>query len=239
VEKKSQFQMQHRKIFKVEPNMNFIILFLILSFQNAWCASDAIVIRSIVQEDVQPLLALDREITHEFFTPVFEKTYELLGIDRDAQRDLEEELSFDEESFSDCVNSAGDERLYIAYDQMQHTYCGFIMYHKVDRQSVEIDLLMVDKLYRNKGIGKKLVRSIFQAFDGIKSCVVYPLQFFNESTLIFYESLGFINCGVGPHDKINTHDIKYSDLYFHYQLAGIRSPRVAIEQSAVKTRKGR
>ena len=94
-----------------------------------------------------------------------------------------------------------------------------IYFHRQeDRQSIEIDLLLVDQSHRGKGIGKQLVRAACKAFEGIKICDVYSFKRENSTTLTFYEKIGFINMGDGPVDRINSYGISFAELYFHYRL---------------------
>lgn len=191
------------------------IIFVITSTSRA---NDNIVIRAARFEDLKEILALDRRVTYEFFKPLFVSIYEHLGINQDAVHDLEIELADGEASFPEYTKPESQTKLYAAFDSSDNSPYGLIVFHQHDDITIEIDLLEVDANYRNKGVGRKLISSALHAFAGIKKCIVYPIQYNNESTLSFYQSLGFKNLGKGPADKKNSHGISYADMYFFYEL---------------------
>lgn len=175
-------------------------------------------IRPATADEIPSILELDYRVTFEFFKPQFINIYNKLGIKNDIDHDLNEELKSDAQTFSLIAKMEGAERLHVAWDTAQNIPCGLLVFHKETNNVIILDLLLVDKNYRNQGIGKRLVRSAYKAFDGIKTIIVYPVQFNNENTLKFYESLGFKNLGVGPADKINCYGIPYSDMYYYFKL---------------------
>ena len=180
--------------------------------------SQQIEVRPPALEELPSVLELDKKVTEEFFQPLYEAVYQHLGIERDVKEDLQKELTMDAESFAQLVTPKGSERLHIAWDTENNIPCGLIAFSQHENNDVSLDLLLVDKKYRQKGIGKKLVHSIFQIFTDTRALIVCPFQFNNESTLKFYESLGFKNLGLAPVDKTNCHGIRYSDLYYYYRL---------------------
>ena len=175
-------------------------------------------IRPATADELPSILELDKRVTYEFFKPLFIDIYNKLGIKNDIDHDLNEELKTDEQTFSLIIKMQSTERLHVAWDKAQNIPCGLLVFHKETNNEIILDLLLVDKNYRNQGIGKRLVHSAYKAFDGIKTITVYPVQFNNGNTLKFYESLGFKNLGVGPSDKINIYGIPYSDMYYYFKL---------------------
>lgn len=192
-----------------------LILFLMLT---TTIINASIDVRPAATGELSSILELDYRVTYEFFKPLFIDTYNKLGIKKNVDHDLEEELKSDAQTFSNSIQANGLERLHVSWDTVQSIACGLLVFHKEENNGIMLDLLLVDKNYRNQGIGKKLVISACKAFDDIKTVTVYPLQFNNENTLKFYKSLGFKNLGAGPSDKINSHGIRYSDMYYYFKL---------------------
>ncbi len=177
-----------------------------------------IVVRPAAMADVPEVLELDRHVTYEYFKPLYVKAYPHLPLGQDPDRFLEPELQQDEKTFYDCVKNPGNTRLHIAYDSNSKRIGGLIVFHKEHEDTIELDLLLVDKDYRKMGIGRKLVYNAVATFKYIKTCIVYPVRHKNDATLKFYQSLGFKNLGVCPLDKMNPYGIKYSDMYFYFRL---------------------
>lgn len=91
------------------------------------------------------------------------------------------------------------------------------MFHKEDN-ILQLDLLLVGKEYKRHGIGTKLIKIALECFADATFCIVYPLRFGNNETLKFYESLGFINCGFGPENKLNSYGVSYDKMHFFYKM---------------------
>lgn len=168
--------------------------------------------------ELPSVLELDERVTYEFFKPLYTDMYNHLKLNRDVDKDLQEELADDKKTFPTLIKDQGSERLHIAWDAEQKKPCGLLVFSKQENSEVILDLLLVDKHYRGKGIGRALVYSVFQAFENIKTIIVYPVQLNNEGTLKFYKALGFKDLGVGPEDNINSHGIRYSDMYYYFRL---------------------
>lgn len=175
-------------------------------------------IRQPTAQELPAVLELDQRVTYEFFKPLYAALYQQLNVSRDVDKDLEAELVADAESFAKLINNNGAERLHIAWDVENNVPCGLLVFSQLDNHELLLDLLLVAKNYRGKGIGKKLVRSMFQVFKNTKAVNVYPIQCNNESTLKFYESLGFKNLGAASENKINSHGIRHSDIYYYFRL---------------------
>lgn len=180
--------------------------------------SQLIDIRPATVQDLPAIFELDERISYEFFKPLYTNIYQHLNVDRDVDRDLQKELELDTESFPNIINNSGLERLHVAWDTENNILCGIIVFSRQNNHEILLDLLLVDKNYRGKGIGKQLVNSMFSVFKDIKVVNVYPFKFNNENVLKFYELLGFKNCDLISEDKISIHDIRYIDLYYHFRL---------------------
>ena len=192
-----------------------ILFMLCASLSNIIYSSTEI--RPATATEIPAILELDRTVTYEFFKQLFIDAYNLLGLTRDVDQDLEEELESDAQSFPKLAQADSPERLHIAWDTETHAPCGLLVFH-LENDEIILDLLLVDAAYRGQGIGKKLVRSIFSVFRDAKKVTVYPMQYNNDTTLKFYEALGFKNFGVGSNEKLNSHGIPYSKIYYHYEL---------------------
>lgn len=193
-------------------------LWIIASFYIGNVTTQPIDIRPATANDLPSILELDQRVTYEFFKPLLVYTYNHLGIKQNVDNDLEQELQDDVQTFPHIIQTKSTKQLHVACNTEKNILCGLLVFHKKENSEIILELLLIDKNYRNQGIGKMLVRSACKAFEGIKAVTVYPIQFNNENTLKFYESLGFKNLGVGPSDKVNSHGIPYSDIYYHFKL---------------------
>lgn len=91
-----------------------------------------------------------------------------------------------------------------------------ILAHQSSITKTELDLLLILKEYRKQGIGRALVYHAVNSFPTIATCETYLLQFANNATFIFYQTIGFINQGIPIVDKINLWGIHYKDMYYHF-----------------------
>jgi Acetyltransferase (GNAT) family. len=197
--------------------MKYVSLLCVIAFYSN-VVTQPIDIRPASMNELPSVLELDERVTYEFFKPLYTALYQHLNVNRDVDKDLQEELVGDAENFPQLIDSWGAERLQIAWDVENNIPCGLLVFSQHAHNEVLLDLLLVDKNYRGKGIGKKLVRSVVQIFKDIKAMIVYPIQFNNDDTLKFYESLGFKNFGLASEDKINSHGIRHSDMYYYFRL---------------------
>ncbi len=244
---------------------NYVLVSLILT--TAVCASDNITIRYARIDELDQALSFDREVTFEFFKPLYLEFYADFPNGKNPDGFLNEELAEDREFFRKAIVQEDSSRLLIAEDNNQKAIVGLLLFHKEEllkqldflvdnryrtrgvgktlvrtsfrcledvtscikkeksrrvgfkeEQTMQLDLLLVHKSYRNKGAGKKLVKTSLTCFEDVTSCVVYPLRFGNTQTLKFYESLGFVNYGVGPIEKINAYGVSFSEMQYYYRL---------------------
>lgn len=177
----------------------------------------AINIRPAISTDIDLSLDLDLRVSIEYFKPMFINKYShtVLGANPDYYIALD--IVNDKKLFIDCVNMAGTNRLYIAFDEVLQIVVGLIVFHQEDSTAIEIDLLLIDKKYRSKGIGKKLVNTALTHFKDIDKCGVYVFSH-NEQALAFYKSLGFVYIGPGSENKQTIYGISYAQLFVYYNL---------------------
>ena len=166
-------------------------------------------------DELQNILEFDRKASFEFFKPLYESYYSNFTLGENADYYLELDIKNDEKIFPDYINSIMNKRMLIAVDNSENCIVGLLTFHQ-EEKLLELDLLLVSKNHRRQGIGRKLIQKSFSAFAHIEQCVVYPLKFGNDSTLTFYESLGFENLGSYNSDELNSYGIKYKDMHFHY-----------------------
>ncbi len=178
----------------------------------------SIEIREARKDDMPALLQIDSEVTNEYFKPLYRNAYPHLCIGQDPDFYLDKESEEDIAWFEECTLSESIYSLYIALDDRTHDAAGLIIAHKEDGKSLLIDLLLVRKKYRGRGVGKGLVRLAIGAFDELHTCVVCPFGCSeNQNTLNFYKSLGFKDLGPADIDK-EVYGIPYKDLYRYFRL---------------------
>jgi GNAT superfamily N-acetyltransferase len=177
----------------------------------------AYIIRTPSMDELQNIIELDTRVTFEFFEPLYKQHYAHFPLGKNPTYYLNKELKDDMQDFPDYIKQKENKRILIAYDKQKSCVAGLITFHK-EEAFLKIDLLLVDKIYRHKGIGRKFVLEAVKTFDGIKKCIVTPLQFGNEATLNFYESVGFKNCGPDPRDQKNAYGIPYKDMHFLFTM---------------------
>lgn len=187
-----------------------------------------IIIRPAQIEELKEAFDLDARVTFEFFKPLLLKSYSHLIDPKNIDDLLNSDLVTEEKLLSEAIKTPENKRLHIAYDTNKKCIAGLLLFHK-EKELAELDLLLVDKDYRNRGIGKRLVYSVLDVFNDITTITVHPLKIDNNATLKFYESLGFKNLGSGPSDKINTFGVRYSDMYFMYKLDVHKHLRQSVE----------
>ena len=140
--------------------------------------------------------------------------YAHLPLGKNPKYFLDLELEKDKKWFPACINGNA-ESLWVAYDQNKNKLTGFIIAHQPSSAKVEIDLLLILKEYRRKGIGKALVYHAIESFPAVTTCEVDPFQLANDATLAFYQAIGFVNQGIPTTGK-SIYGIHYKDLYYHF-----------------------
>jgi ribosomal protein S18 acetylase RimI-like enzyme len=198
-----------------------IITFLFIGFVQTFIA--VIEVRPAKMDDLDKMIALDYDVSMEFFKPMYEECYRDSIMGQQAEKLLNDEVKSDVDVFKSAIQSnGGQQKLVVAMDAAQ--CCGLLLSEKISDVTAEIALLLVAKDYRKHGIGKKLIKETFAAFDDINRWEVYPFQRNNDAALSFYERLGFKRVGKGPSDRKNIYGLPYDQLYFEYVLdfAGIQ-----------------
>jgi ribosomal protein S18 acetylase RimI-like enzyme len=86
-----------------------------------------------------------------------------------------------------------DKHLYIHVMQENGHVAGFITYYYVMPTTVHVELLVIDKQYRSKGLGKELMNFVMQhaGKKGAKNIELYVYTS-NPKAIEFYHRLGFI-----------------------------------------------
>lgn len=193
------------------------IIFIIFLLIKSNSIFSEIEIRFAKQNELQDILEFDRQVSFEFFKPLYETYYSNFALGKNPNYYLELDIKNDAKSFPDYINSINNKRILIAFDNKKNCIVGLLTFHK-EEKLLELDLLLISKDNRKQGIGKKLVHKSLSTFSNIDQCVVYPLKFGNDSALKFYESLGFENLGSYNSDELNSYGIKYKDMHFYYKM---------------------
>jgi GNAT superfamily N-acetyltransferase len=207
-----------QKIEGIHMNLgrNIWCLLLIFCFFscNAFAVNNSvdIIIRPAILTDIPSAVDLDWCISMEYFKPLYSNYYSHTPIGKDPDYYLKMDCANDKQEFIDCINLVGRERLYVAFDEKTKKVVGLIVFLKKDQNILEIDLLLIDKKYRRRGLGKKLTNAALEEYKECKTCIVYCFSH-NKEALAFYESQGFVIIGPGPEDRINNYGISYAELY--------------------------
>lgn len=197
--------------------ITFLAIALNFGISLSLCKIENIVVRPALQPDLKSIIEVDTHVSYEHFKPIFANHYANLWIGQYPDEFLEKDIKNDIENFEKCITDpSNDQKLLIAYDNSKQACVGFIIFHK-DNNKLVIDLLLIEKEYRNLGIGKKLMQRALTIFDNINICNLHVLKFGNEAAQKFYESLGFVNIGEPPADSKGD-GFKHKDLHFLYQL---------------------
>jgi len=145
-----------------------------------------VVVRHAREKDLPGLFELDRIVTYEYFKPLYISSYAHLPVGHNPNYYLDMEIEEDKEWFPACIAKEVKDVLLVAHDTINDKIVGLIGEHQDSRDELKIDLLLILKAYRGRGIDKRLVCNFLQSFPDAKSCVVYPFQYSNEATLSFY-----------------------------------------------------
>lgn len=171
-----------------------------------------IIIQPALESDLEAALQLDREISWEYFKPLFLQ-YVGLPLAENPDAILEEDLIPDREMFIQGINQIDGNRLYIACDN--NSIIGFIAFSK-EQTTVNIDLLCVHKDYRNKKVGKRLIDLALTTFNDVQIYTLIVLDK-NISARKLYESYGFVLQEMPEHIKEHF-PAEYGYIYLFYTL---------------------
>lgn len=148
-------------------------------------------IRPAQQDDLEAVLELDRIISWEYFKPLFLQ-YTGLILSQKPDELLEDDLKKDRTMLSEGINHINNQRLLVACDQ--NDIVGFASYQKEDL-NIHVNLIFINKEYRNRKIGKRLMDSVLHTFADTRSCTLFVLDK-NISACRMYEAYGFKACAM-------------------------------------------
>lgn len=115
---------------------------------------------------------------------------------------LVEDLANDRKNFEKAIKHEDNSYLIAAFDDERKTCAGFLFFRKITEDTVELDLFLVLKEYRGKGVGKKLVNAVINYFSTTKQCYADTHRCYNDTAKKFYEKMGFVNQGSTPSQTI-------------------------------------
>ena len=158
---------------------------MVVSMLMTCVAQAGYTIRYAKSTDLDAIMALDRAISWEHFKPLL---LERNSDEKAVDCGLEEELIHDQSKFLKAINFQKDRRIKIACDD--NVMVGFINFSK-RANLLYIDLLMIDKKRRGRGIGKKLLHAAHNEFSGVNQMALLILKN-NIAARAFYEKYGFV-----------------------------------------------
>lgn len=176
-----------------------------------------VAIRPATKNDIPEILKIDKEASLEYFVPFFSQYYSHYNFGRNATEFLLSEVKKDKERFTEYITPESPHSLWIAQDIEKNEIIGLITFVQIDTSIVELELLLLKKECRGRGIGKRLVLEPLKELDKINTCFLYCFKE-NKPTLKFYESLGFVNTGPGPSNRNFTNNVPYSETHYKLEL---------------------
>lgn len=194
-------------------NFKLISLLLICSF----ALQGQVIIRPAVAADIPALIAFDRAITYEYFVPLVPQYYQnFFTLDQYAQ-EMEYELNvMDPDLFKKAIDQVDNIYLHVAVNEENQDLVAFNLFSQID-DTLNLDLILVAKDYRNKGICSKFIQTIIENFSEIKMITTEVLQC-NLAACKAYEKIGFKNTGPGSADKTNCFGFGLDKWIFVYKL---------------------
>ncbi len=178
-------------------------------------------IRMAEFSDLPKLSILNYTIAHEYFKMLYKTEYEHLDLGKNAEQSIKQELEYENRLFYSYIADQLPGKIIIACSANNPVGLIALRYYKPD--TLEIELLIIDKNYRGLNIGRKLVEAGLKYFvnkyNDIKYCTVYPFNKADKKVLSFYESLGFVNCGAPQESRFTPSNASYKDIYFYYKKA--------------------
>jgi len=150
---------------------------------------EGIHVRLALPEDMDGVMALDINISEEYFKPLLLQHPDFENKEEEVEKLLDDEIENDIPWFTSCIALEKQQRLYVAQDG--EAIVGFAVCHQQDDTTMVIDLLMIDPVYRGKGIGRQLITASIQAFPQASTCIIVVLDN-NTLARAVYEKMGFI-----------------------------------------------
>ncbi len=172
------------------------LLWLMVSLSNL-ISLHAVAIQEASLDMLDQLVAIDREVSFEYFLPKFPQMFAGSWIGDHPQESLENDLVSDRESFTKVINQKDNAYLLAALDEHDNRVIGFLWFTKND-ETIALELLMVLKPYRTHGTGTQLVMAAINYFKTTQQCTAETHRNYNDGTKNFYEKIGFINQGPTP-----------------------------------------
>lgn len=145
-----------------------------------------IIIRPALESDLVEIMNLDRKVSWEHFKPIFLQ-YTGLPLAEKPEELLEKDLEFDKEMLIQSIHNQNNRYLNIAINSDK--IVGFIAF-RVEKSTIYIELIFVDKDYRSKKIGQRLIDTMISNFKNIDSIGLIVLDK-NISAIKFYQTYGF------------------------------------------------
>ena len=193
------------------------MLVILLGLLYCGIGQGSINIRKAQAADMPGLRELDQDVTNEYFKPLYRAAYPHLPIGKNADRFLDQEIDQELQWISECIASESDSSVYVALDNENNRIVGVVLSHKIDETTLLLDLLLVRKECRKRGVGKALIHASIKAFDDVRACIAYTDSCEeNNATLRFYTLLGFKN--IGPVNLEHIYGIEYKNLHSCFRL---------------------
>ena len=101
-------------------------------------------------------------------------------------KNLNDILNAELESFK-----AHEEEMFLCIAQRDRAIVGFVLFEKINKTTVSLELVAVEPTCWRQGIGKQLVFSILDKDDNIKTIKVVSYKI-NKNSPKFYKKLGFV-----------------------------------------------
>lgn len=163
--------------------------------------SSEILIRRTQLNDFQSLIALSEKIINEYFQTVICAGYPESPIVQHQIllhtycKNMSQAFAgiFTEPQLADT-----QQRLLsavLAHDEQM--VVGFCFSQQISPNQAYIRYLIVDKKYRNNGIGDALLKATLDSYPHITSCELKTFAYGNDKTHRFYEKHGFISDKIG------------------------------------------
>ena len=179
----------------------------------------SIVIRLAEPRDINELIRVDRVVTYEYFEPIFVQAYAQYDFGQHPRYYIELDLAADKEFFKTFFDQPHPTTK-ILVAEYNHTHiAGYAIISLINTHETELEHLYVEKEFRGKHVGKKLVQQALKIFPNITACNLYTMQTtLNASTHKFYEKMGFKNMGPAPITCPHTYyDVSYHDVFYWYR----------------------
>jgi N-acetylglutamate synthase-like GNAT family acetyltransferase len=171
---------------------------LTVIFYTASLHSHDISLRFAQKQDIPAILALDKQVTDDYFIPVITANYGHLPAFQDPHAAETLCAGWDTllaaiiENATNETDNNNHHILVATHNKNSNNIIGLCAFEKQDT-ALFINYLIVSQQVRNQGLGKLLLNTALSTYNDINSCSLETLAYGNESTLAFYDHYGFIN----------------------------------------------